>query len=262
MPYYNVDGRDLYYEISEKEVIGSKRFPVVLIHGYLGDSQAHFGKQFKSNILTDYNFIAPDLRGFGKSQLDQYKKWGEPHTSEQLLLDIHILIKELKVENLIIGGYSVGAALALEYAKKHPNTVKGIILISPRPFVNEKGKSMPFLSKERRSSANFLMRTSSNLTWGLLKRFTKRSSSKWIKKKLKNQSLVEEFKLLDNIPSVLIYANRDSVTPQIAFDVLKDNIKNLQIMEFDGDHGILHEKPDLFNQKLKEFLDSVILSKT
>ena len=250
MPFYSVDGRELYYE-----TIGSGQ-PVVLIHGFLGDSRAHFGKQMDDPSLNqNYTMIAPDLRGFGKSQIEQYAKWGEKHTAKQLINDIDVLIQDLHLTGVIIGGYSVGAALALEYAKVHQDLVKGIFLISPRPFVNETGKSMPFLSKERRSSSNFIMRSSSNLMWGILKRQQKGKAHRWIKGKTKDQKLMNEFKLLRNIPTVLIYANKDSVTPQIAFDVLKDNIENLEVIEFDGDHGILHEQPEAFNKALKGWLD-------
>ena len=253
MPFYSVDGRELYYSIAGKGP------SVVLIHGFLGDSVAHFGKQMNDPALNEnYTLIAPDLRGFGKSQIEKYAKWGEPHTAKQLLEDIDTLIKNLHLENnIIIGGYSVGAALALEYAKTHQESIKGIFLISPRPFINEKGKSMPFLSKERRSSSNFIMRASSNLMWGILKRQQKGKASRWIKNKTKDKKLMDEFNLIKDIPTALIFANRDSVTPQIAFDVIKENISNLDIIEFDGDHGILHEKPQEFNAAFKTWLDKV-----
>ena len=182
-------------------------------------------------------------------------KWGEKHTKEQLLNDIDQLIKYLKLPPPIIGGYSVGAALAIEYAKQNP--VKGLILISPRPFARETGKSYPYLSKERRSSSNPLLKYPSNLMWGILKRTQKRSSKNWISNKAKDQNLIDEFKKLDGIPTILIYANKDTVTPQIAFDILKENIPHMVISEFDGDHGILHEKPEEFNKVLKDFLDSL-----
>ena len=252
MPFYSVDGRELYYEI-----IGSGP-PVFFIHGFLGDAKSHFGKQMNDPALNqNYTFVAPDLRGFGNSQIEKYAKWGEPHTAAQLLTDIGTLITDLHLTNVIIGGYSVGAALALEYAKTHQSSIKGIFLISPRPFINEKGKSMPFLSKERRSSSNFIMRSSANIMWGVLKRTQKGRASKWIKNKTKNKKLMAEFDLVKDIPSVLIYANKDSVTPQIAFEVLKENMANLEVVEFEGDHGILHEKPDEFNKVFKEWLDKV-----
>lgn len=252
MTYYRVDGRELYYEHT-----GSGK-PVVFIHGFLGDGISHFGKQMFDPVLSQsYEFIAPDLRGFGKSQIPKYAKWGEPHTATQLLDDIDALVKDLKLSKFIIGGYSVGGALALEYSKKHQDSIDGIFLISPRPFINDKGKSMPFLSKERRSSSNFILRSSSNLMWGILKRTQKGRASKWIKNKTKDKQLMAEFELVKDIPAVLLYASGDSVTPQIAFDVLKDNVPNLEVIEFEGDHGIQHEKPDEFNKVFKDWLDKV-----
>ena len=34
-------------------------------------------------LNQSYTFIAPDLRGFGNSQIEKYAKWGEPHTAAQ-----------------------------------------------------------------------------------------------------------------------------------------------------------------------------------
>ena len=101
------------------------------------------------------------------------------------------------------------------------------------------------------------MRSSSNLLWGILKRQQKGKASRWIKNKTKDKKLMAEFSLIKDIPTALIYANKDSVTPQIAFDVIKENITNLEVIEFDGDHGILHEKPDEFNKAFKEWLDKL-----
>ena len=250
MPYYSVDGRELYFEQK------GQGFPVVLLHGYLGDSKTHFGKQFKDSSLSDnYTIVAPDFRGFGNSQLNQFKKWGEKHTSEQLLIDIEKLIDELKYDSLFIGGYSNGAALALEYGKKFPNQVKGIILISPRPFLIKNGKSYPFLSKTSRNSSNIVKKFLSNTTWGILKRYYKRKSLKDIEKKVQNKELIQSFSLIKDIPVFMVYANKDSVTPKLAFEVLEQYIPHIEVEVFEGDHGVLHEQADKFNRVLKEFLD-------
>ena len=250
MPYYTIEGRELYYEIK------GNGFPVMLLHGYLGDSKTHFGNQFNSSdLIENYTLIAPDYRGFGNSQLEEFKRWGEKHTSEQLLNDIEFLISELKYKEIFIGGYSVGAALALEYGKKHPDQVKGIILISPRPFTHKYGKSYPYLSKKSRSSSNFIKKFISNTTWGILKRYYKRKSLKDIERKAENKELIDSFKLLKEIPIFMVYANKDSVTPKLAFDVLIENIPHIEVNIFDGDHGVLHEQADKFNHVVKEFLD-------
>lgn len=250
MPYYAVDGRKLYYEIK------GEGFPVILLHGYLGDSKTHFGNQFDSqDLVKNYTIVAPDYRGFGKSQLDEFKRWGEKHTSEQLLKDIEALISELKLEKFFIGGYSVGAALALEYGKKHSDQVQGIILISPRPFTHKQGKSYPYLSKKSRSSSNFIKRFISNTSWGILKRYYKRKSLKDIEKKAQNKELIDSFKLVKDIPVFMVYANKDSVTPKLAFDILIEYIPHIEVSVFEGDHGVLHEQAEKFNRVLKEFLD-------
>ena len=111
MPYYQRNGRKLYYTDDGTQ----KGLPVVFLHGYLGDSNSHWGKQLKdSKLLSLFKLIAPDFRGFGKSG---DTKWGEKFPTTELLEDVRFLVtKHLKIKiPPILVGFSVGAAMALDY---------------------------------------------------------------------------------------------------------------------------------------------------
>ena len=139
MPYYSRDGYRLYYYDSGEA--GSSNPPIVFIHGYLGSSNAHWGKQLSDETLSSNNrLIAPDLRGFGNSDIgnSRFGKYVQTHNTEDSIEDIRTLLtEELDIQHdPVVCGYSIGGTLALVYSMKFP--AKGVILICPRPFLSKK----------------------------------------------------------------------------------------------------------------------------
>ena len=243
MPYFIRDERILYYELA------GNGNPIVFLHGYLGTSQTHWGHQLSDSHLSSYfQLIAPDLRGFGRSS---NKRLGESHRTEDLLMDLRwLLVEHLKLTNKsVLVGYSVGAALAMEYAIRHPQEVQGLVLVSPRPFIRKGGRSHPFLSKEKRSTSS-----SRAMIWSLVKKLQKRITERSIRRKIKyHPEMLRRFITIRHIPVLLTYGIQDTVTPIIAFQLLKELLPNTEIAEFPGDHGIPHENAAQFNESLFNF---------
>ncbi|MFX0185026.1 MAG: alpha/beta fold hydrolase [Candidatus Hodarchaeota archaeon] len=247
MPYYTRDKYRLYYYIE------GKGQPVVFIHGYLGSSMSHWGKQLENReFSTQFQLIAPDLRGFAQSSIG---KRVEKHKTEDHILDIRtLLVDELKLEkNPIFVGYSVGGTLALMYTIRYPGSTQAIVLVSPRPFLHKSTRAWNILAKEKRTGKKKSIFIS--FLWGIVKRFQKFISYIYTKRQLgKSQDYLQQLEELD-IPILMLYGNKDTVNPSIAFEILKKNLPQAQIIEFDGDHGITHEHYEEFNQILLNFLN-------
>ena len=247
MPFYQrEDKRELFY-LDEGEKNGR---PIIFIHGALGDSQSHWGKQLHySELSNTYRLIAPDLRGFGKSTPT---KWGETLKLVDLIEDLHSLIyHELKLqEKAIFVGYSVGATLAIDYAIKYPEYVQGILLLSPLPFFTPSFRTLPFLSKEKRKQSRIR-----SYVWDWVKRYQKYRLNKFLKNGSKRSpELLERFTSLKNIPILMVYALSDTVTPHLAFELLEKHTPGIKVIKFEGDHGISHERADDFNNVLVDFI--------
>lgn len=113
------DGHQMYWE----ECGNPNGKPVLFLHGGPGlgtnDSHRCF---FNPNL---YRIILFDQRGCGKSlpfsQLESNTTW-------DLVADIELLRKHLKVDEWVVFGGSWGSTLGLAYAIKHPQSVKGLIL--------------------------------------------------------------------------------------------------------------------------------------
>ena len=119
--------------------------------GYLKVSKIHsihyrfFGDQSKTTILychggpggegldelknhidfSQYSFLTYDQRGCGKSKPFLSTK---NNNTNSLVQDINKLLKELNIKRVIIMGDSWGTTLALHFANRFPNKVKGLIL--------------------------------------------------------------------------------------------------------------------------------------
>jgi pimeloyl-ACP methyl ester carboxylesterase len=87
---------------------------------------------FTDHFAQRFRVLAPDLRGYGRSQVRH------PFTMTDHLLDLDRLLDEANIERCLILGWSLGGILALEMALRSPARVSGLILIatSARPWGN------------------------------------------------------------------------------------------------------------------------------
>ncbi len=250
MPYFTRDGYQVFYE----EV--GEGPPVVFIHGYLGSSRSHWGKQLDDPKLNSkYNLIAPDLRGFAKSSLG---KFVEKNKTTDLLLDIDYLLNEvlkLKMKPVLIG-YSVGAALCMEHCLENPENVSGLVLLGPRPFLHKTTRSWNFLAKEKRTEEK--KKSASSFTWSIVKRFQKAFTYlATVIQKRRNKDYLQQLEEL-KVPILMIYSLKDTVTPRLVFDTMKEYFPDhAQYYVYDGDHGFANEYTEEFNDLLLEFLSKI-----
>lgn len=110
----------------------SKNTPIVLLHGFAGS--ANIWKFLFENLNLDFPLIAIDLIGHGKtSSPNNYEVYTESAQLDQLnKIFIHFNIQEA-----IFLGYSMGGRLALSYTINYQNKIKGLILESSSPGIEE-----------------------------------------------------------------------------------------------------------------------------
>lgn len=130
MPYVTVGKEnsssiDLYYEDH-----GSGQ-PVVLIHGY-PLSGASWEKQMSVLLNARYRVITYDRRGFGKSSQPT-----EGYNYDTFAADLQELITQLKLDEFILVGFSMGGGeIARYFGKFGPKGVsKAVIIGGVPPFL-------------------------------------------------------------------------------------------------------------------------------
>ncbi len=106
--------------------------PVVLVHGFpeLWYSWRH---QLPALAAAGYRAVALDLRGFGDSSAPAAVDAYELPT---VCADLVALLDELGTERAAIVGHDWGAAIAWEFARRHPARVAAVV-----------GMSVPFLPR-------------------------------------------------------------------------------------------------------------------
>lgn len=123
-------------------VVAGEGEPVVLIHGWMGDSSM-WGRDWAGNTKIDasgaagFQIIAFDCRGHGNSD--------KPHDpskyGREMADDVVRLLDHLKLKRAHLIGYSSGAFIAGKVAAMHPERVISIVYAGQAPLVEEAKKS-------------------------------------------------------------------------------------------------------------------------
>ncbi len=94
---------------------------IVFLHG-LGGTTRYWSSMLPKGRLEG-RIVLVDLLGFGDSPRPWFR-----YTVERHLAALHEVLQQYG--QIVLVGHSLGAALALIYAARYPETVKGLVLIS------------------------------------------------------------------------------------------------------------------------------------
>src|SRR3984893_2871339 len=118
--YAPVNGINLYYEIHGT---GS---PLIMLHGGFGTFDTFAAGS--PTLALDHQVIGVDLYGHGRTALTDRR-----FRFDVMADDIAGLVQHLGLEKADVLGYSLGGAVALQTAIRHPERVNKLVLIST-PF--------------------------------------------------------------------------------------------------------------------------------
>ncbi|MFG6449228.1 alpha/beta fold hydrolase [Roseateles sp. BYS180W] len=100
------------------------RPPLLLLHG-LGSS-LHSWEGWVAQLQGRYRVITVDLPGLGLSGPSPQGRY----STEEDLNFITALMAQLKLDRVVLGGHSLGAQLAWQFAAKHPERVEALVLVN------------------------------------------------------------------------------------------------------------------------------------
>lgn len=119
MPYADVAAARLYYEdCGAGEAL-------LLIHG-IGASAEDWEGQIPE-FAARYRVVAPDLRGYGRSQRKG------PFSIQRFAQDCWALLDRLGIQRCCIVGHSLGGAVALQMAVDQPQRVERLVVTDSLP---------------------------------------------------------------------------------------------------------------------------------
>lgn len=99
--------------------------PLMLLHGFGGNKDTF--TRVARLLVKHYRVIIPDLIGFGESARPSDADYLPPAQVERLRMFSHAL----NLQNLHLGGNSMGGQIALLYAALYPGEVNSLWLLSP-----------------------------------------------------------------------------------------------------------------------------------
>lgn len=102
---------------------GGNGVPLLLVHGFPLDSTSW--NEVRPFLEDDFDVITPDLRGFGQSTTLETE-----YTVTDMADDLAGLLDHLGIKKVAIAGHSMGGYITLAFAKKYPERINAIGLIS------------------------------------------------------------------------------------------------------------------------------------
>ena len=96
---------------------------IVLIHGFL--ENATMWKDIVPELSKRNRVVTFDLLGHGKSDC-----LGYVHSMELFAETIEVILKYLQIRKCVLVGHSLGGYVALAFAEKHPQKIKGLCLMN------------------------------------------------------------------------------------------------------------------------------------
>src|SRR5919198_630380 len=123
-----VNGATLYYE---ERGTGT---PVVLIHGGLVSSA--MWEPVLPQLGDHFRVITPDSRGHGRSTIE-----GGGLSYPQIADDVAALISKLGLVRPVVGGYSDGGQVVLEFGARHADVAGALVLGGAHSAVGRRGPS-------------------------------------------------------------------------------------------------------------------------
>ncbi len=100
--------------------------PVVFVHG--NASSSRFFGELLADLPDRYRALAPDLRGYGRSER---RPIDATRGLRDFAEDLRALVRTLDLSRAALVGWSTGGGVAMRYTIEHPDEVSSLALFNP-----------------------------------------------------------------------------------------------------------------------------------
>lgn len=239
---------------------------VILLHGFLENStmwDAIIPQLSKKNRV-----ITIDLLGHGQTEC-----LGYVHSMELMADAVHTVTKHLKIRRATFIGHSMGGYVALAYAEKYPDAIKGLCLMnstSKADSLERKKNRDRAIKAVKQNHKTFIRMSISNLFRPKNRKFFAAKIKEIKREALKTplQSIIaslEGMKIRQDREAVLhfgpfkkmmIISKKD---PVLNFDSLLEQTKNTDIITVQLPDGHMShiENYELFSYNIMHFIENI-----
>jgi pimeloyl-ACP methyl ester carboxylesterase len=237
---------------------GTGGVPVVLVHSLAGNG-GQWALQL-DHLRRRRRAVSLDLRGHGESDPAE----DGDYSIRGLAGDVEAVVDQLGLRRFVLAGHSLGSAVAVDYASRHPERVAGLLLVDPNGDLTRmpKGQMEPFLGALRQDPVGELTSYYRQLLVG-----GDSDAVRWV---LEDLRLTHEDAIVKALEGALDYATAPALEkyPGPKLSVISDmnslpySLHRLvpdlptRLMPGTG-HWLMMDRPEPFNRILDELLDEV-----
>jgi non-heme chloroperoxidase len=246
---------------------------VVLIHGYpLSDASWEY--QYHALVKAGYRAVGITLRGFGQSD----KPYGK-YDYDQFAADIKSVLDQMDVKDAVIGGHSMGGAIALHYvAKYNAAHIKKLALFSAAAPRHTKTADYPYPLFTKDDISQWIALNNSDrpallaavgTNFALTPKSLSPGIAQWLYAiELQSSSYAMEQALIAlrdedlrgdlskiKVPTVIFNAKEDHLVAYALAQQMNKAIAGSRLVTFDkSGHASFLEEKDKFNEELIRFI--------
>jgi len=232
--------------------MGGKRPRLVLLHGSGGRGQI-----WQHQLLAFPEAEAPDLPGHpagkGCRRVEEYAEW------------VREYIRSGAQEQVVLGGHSLGGAIALSYALAYPGDLRGLILVGTGARLRVRQEFLSGLVEDYPRTVGELL--------GWL--FGPSADPRLVEKarQVFQETAPEvthgdflachQFDVMDRLdeiraPTLIICGAEDRMTPPKYSEYLHAHIRDSRLVLVEGaGHMVMLEQPERVNEAIREFLEAL-----
>lgn len=262
----DLNGRALGYDDT-----GGPGVPLVLLHGFPLDRTV-WAAQVRG-LADAARVIAPDLRGFGESELAAGPFSTAATTMDDYAGDVAALLDALGVATAVVGGVSMGGYVAMAFHRRYAGRLRGMLLVDTRSGADSAE------AKTTRDVASALVRAEGSAALAaqsIGKMLTPAAAGaddamrRGLVEMMGAQSVgavVGALRAIRNrpdsgpsvariaAPTLVVCGAEDTLIPPRESEALRDAIPGARLVLVPGAaHLPNYEQPDAFNAVVREFL--------
>ena len=207
--------------------------PLVLLHAFPLD--ARMWDPVRAPLAERFRVITPDQRGLGRSPLPETE--AEPDLADAAR-DVVALLDKLELDQVVLGGCSMGGYLAMAVLRQAPERVGGLVLIDTKATADTPEAAQTRLDVANRAEAegvkgwladgnlpNLLADTASADVRARVRELIDAqppSGIAWAARAMRNRPDSVDLLRETDVPALVIVGERDAITPLDAANTMVD----------------------------------------
>lgn len=233
--------------IYEKRKVKKAKATLVFLHG-VGSSGAAWDQVLKKYEHASVNILVVDLLGFGKSPKPEWAQYSARMQSSALA---KTLLSARTPGKVVLVGHSMGALIAIEFAKRYPLIVQSLVLCSPPLYDDKTRKYLPDRDQQLKALYTTVTKYPDQLIkmsefakkYGLVGKaffITQETVDDYIsaiKAAIINQTSLKDIAKL-KMPIAITYGTIDAFIVNSHFKKLAKTSSNVKLYSFIGGHEV------------------------